>query len=513
MDNPLMLWGKKYIALGWSIIPVSSKGKEPLIPWGEFQQRCANHTELETWFTKWPNMNLGVVTGAISHLVVVDADGSEGLKSLVQGRLTSSVIALTGKGKQVFYKWTEPVGNSVKKLAPGVDIRGDGGFVVVPPSIHSNGKIYRWEKFIPAHLTIMPKLLPEPEVPIGKNKDLKYSEKPNSWIAEALEAMKNGNRDNTLFTICSRLRDDGYSEKDAFVLLSPHADRVGALGILEAKITNVWSRYEPSVRESIQSPRYLEQNSRLHIHSPANGDSYEKFRRFADNHMDIRGNLSTGFPTLDKMLEGGLKSERLFTLAARTGTGKTNWAISLARALCEQGKKVLFFSTEFRYEKIWQRYIATCPEPGSFRTHPLYVCDSFTPAINQVEEAIKQVKPDVFIFDHITHISEDRETIGQFMQGCNFLQRKYNCQGIIVAQLNRQADWVENGKRVEPRMSMIKSSGTIEQASSRVLLLSEVRVTPEYNEILGVLDKNDSGDRGLINFGLYKSPYVLKELI
>lgn len=59
---------------------------------------------------------------------------------------------------------------------------------------------------------------------------------------------------------------------------------------------------------------------------------------------------------------------------------------------------------------------------------------------------------------------------------------------------------------------MIKGSGTIEQASSRVLLLSEVKVTPEYNEILGVLDKNDSGDRGLIQFGLYKNPYVLKEL-
>jgi len=98
------------------------------------------------------------------------------------------------------------------------------------------------------------------------------------------------------------------------------------------------------------------------------------------------------------------------------------------------------------------------------------------------------------------------------MYGANFLQRKYQCQGIVVAQLNRQADWVEAGKRVEPRMSMIKGSGTIEQASSRVLLLSETRITPEYNEVLGVLDKNDSGDRGTINFALYKAPYVFKEL-
>ena len=121
--------------------------------------------------------------------------------------------------------------------------------------------------------------------------------------------------------------------------------------------------------------------------------------------------------------------------------------------------------------------------------------------------------PDVFIFDHINQMGEEREGLGTFMQGCNFLQRKYNSQGIMVAQLNRQADWVENGKRVEPRMSMIKGSGTIEQARSRVLLLSETRQTPEYNEILGVLDKNDSGDRGLINFALYKSPYHIRELV
>ena len=55
-----------------------------------------------------------------------------------------------------------------------------------------------------------------------------------------------------------------------------------------------------------------------------------------------------------------------------------------------------------------------------------------------------------WIFDHINHISEERESLGLFMQGANFIQRKYNCQGVMVAQLSRQADWVEQGKRVEP---------------------------------------------------------------
>jgi replicative DNA helicase len=271
-------------------------------------------------------------------------------------------------------------------------------------------------------------------------------------------------------------------------------------------------RLHKTGEQSLLLPSKYSESSGLSIHSPADDDSFNKFSESMAS-ISSRTGIRTGFPTLDRYFEGGLKSERLFTVAARTGTGKTNFAIALAANLCQQGKKVLFFSTEFQYSKIWNRYISTLSDKTGFRRHAFFVCDSFSPRIEQVEEAIKRVMPDVFIFDHINHLGEEREGLGAFMQGCNFLQRKYQSQGVMVAQLNRQADWVENGKRVEPRMSMIKGSGTIEQASSRVLLLSEVRVTPEFNEIIGVLDKNDSGDRGLLQFGLYKNPYIFKELI
>jgi hypothetical protein len=440
--------------------------------------------------------------------VAVDLDGMAGKQFGIRQNLRSSLISLTGNGTQVFYNWTEHVDNSVSKIAPGVDIRGDGGFVVVSPSVHPNGKLYRWEKFVPTEISALPAGLIQNIVPVS------LPSKEESWISEALGEMKNGNRDDTLFSICSRLRRDGYSEADTRFFLRPHAERVGAMDILEAKIRNVWNRYEPANRESVTFNQgiYRPDSEGLAIHSPDNDDSFNKFTSTISNEA-IRQGINTGFPTLDKYFEGGLKSERLFTIAARTGTGKTNFAVALSRNLCLQGKKVLYFSTEFSYQKLWRWYNHTPEISEQFRKHAFHVCDSFSPRIEQVEEAIKRVMPDVFIFDHINHIGEDRETLGSFMQGCNFLQRKYNCQGIMVAQLNRQADWVEDGKRIEPRMSMVKGSGTIEQASSRVLLLSEVRVTPEFNEILGVLDKNDSGDRGLIQFGLYKNPYIFKELI
>lgn len=512
----MLQWALKYLKQGLSVIPLEPRGKRPLIPWTEFQSRCATVEEVTNWFTKWPDANIGIVTGAISGVVVVDLDGPEGLSSASSIGINSSTISLTGNGKHLWYRNDTAVKNGVRVL-PGVDIRAEGGFVVVAPSIHESGRRYRWltpfvdiaklHKFPPGILSASPVLT-------------KDSVKEESWIAKALQEMTYGNIDTTLHRICSRLRADNWSSDDALVLLLPHAERVGATpGHLEEKIDNAWARYEPNprplldgVRKNLSRPQMpfggRNEGAELVIHSPSNAGSWESFKSVNKLGEELR----TGYRKLDAMCEGGFKSERLFTVAALSGHGKTNWAIALAKSLCEEGRTVLYFSTEYSYKKIWERYINALKKPEDFRGHAFHVLDTFTPNIDQVEEAVKQIKPDVFIFDHIQQVSKEKEALTNFMKGCQFIQRKYNTQGVVLSQLNRSADWVENGKRVIPRMSMLEGSATLEQASSRVLLLSEVKVTPEMNEIMGVLDKNDSGERGLINFGLYKNPYLMREL-
>ena len=508
-------WARKYIDLNWSVIPIEPKGKRPLIKWEEFQHRRASEEEIEEWLKKWPDMNIGVVTGEVSNLVVVDADGAEGIKHISNLKLVSQLSALSGKGKHLYYKYR---GEEPTRLWKGkndheeVFIRSEGQQVIAPPSIHPSGRIYRWERFVSDRIPNFPTALLA--VTNAANGSLiENCSKEENWLSEALEEMKNGHVHNTLVSVLGKFRHHNFSIADTVRLLSPHCpeDFTG----LENKVREIWERYDPAniLRPDVRTPLDSSDNrGQLSIKSPTNDNDFEQFR-LQMGPTNREAGIRTLFPTLDRYLEGGLKSERLFTIAARTGTGKTNFAIALAANLCSQGRKVLFFSTEFQYSKIWARYIATLSTQSEFRTHAFHVCDSFSPHIEQVEEAIKQVMPDVFIFDHINQLGDEREALGKFTQGANFLQRKYGSQGVLVAQLNRQADWVESGKRVEPRMSMIKGSGTIEQASSRVLLLSETRQTPEYNEICGVLDKNDSGDRGLINFALYKSPYVFKELI
>lgn len=143
---------RAYLRRGWSVIPVRAGAKRPLIAWQPFQERLPTAGELDGWFARWPDANVGVVTGAVSSLVVLDVDprhgGDVGLAQLEQrhGPLPDTVEAASGGGGRHLY-FAHPGGTVHNRvgLAAGVDLRGDGGLIIVPPSLHPSGRRYRWQ--------------------------------------------------------------------------------------------------------------------------------------------------------------------------------------------------------------------------------------------------------------------------------------------------------------------------------------------------------------------------------
>jgi len=142
---------RAYLARGWSVVPVEPRGKRPLVPWRRLQTRRASAAELERWFARWPDANVAIVTGRLSGLVVLDVDprhgGAASLDLLEAGQapLPETPEVLTGGGGRHLY-FRHPggrVGNRVD-LLPGLDLRGDGGCVVAPPSVHPSGRPYAW---------------------------------------------------------------------------------------------------------------------------------------------------------------------------------------------------------------------------------------------------------------------------------------------------------------------------------------------------------------------------------
>lgn len=106
------------------------------------------------WWAQWPDANVGVRTGAASGLLVLDIDvdsrGEESLARLEEGhgRLPATLTAHTGGGgRHLFFRHPgEDIRNSAGKLGHGLDIRGDGGYIVAPPSRHASGRAYRWQE-------------------------------------------------------------------------------------------------------------------------------------------------------------------------------------------------------------------------------------------------------------------------------------------------------------------------------------------------------------------------------
>jgi hypothetical protein len=140
-------------ARGWSVIPLAAKGKHPIIRWLAYQHALASEAEIREWFAQWPDANIGVVTGAISKLVVLDVDprhgGDESLSRLekLNTPLPRTVEATTGGGgRHVYFLHPGGIVRNKVSLVPGVDLRGDGGLVVVPPSIHPSGRSYVWRE-------------------------------------------------------------------------------------------------------------------------------------------------------------------------------------------------------------------------------------------------------------------------------------------------------------------------------------------------------------------------------
>ena len=127
----------------------SIPGKHPRTPNG-VKDATTDRTIIKAWWKRWPDANIGIATGPTSDIFVLDVDGNVGKASLKElqaehGRLPKTVTVKTGKGRHRYFRCGDArVGNSVGRLGNGIDVRGDGGYVVAAGSVHVSGAVYRF---------------------------------------------------------------------------------------------------------------------------------------------------------------------------------------------------------------------------------------------------------------------------------------------------------------------------------------------------------------------------------
>jgi uncharacterized protein (DUF927 family) len=238
-----------YAALGWSVIPLQPREKKPALKWEKYQRERADAEQIKKWWKRWPDANVGIVTGAVSGVIVLDVDGEEGRSSLKGKYLPRTCCAKTGGGGE-HYLYKHPgvtVANFAGKL-PGLDLRGDGGYIAAPPSVHPSGASYEWSLPPEAEaLHTMPDWLAE----------LIHASAPAEQVEgvdprTVLAGVEQGRRDSEIFRYAASLRARGIRKEEAQALVlraaaacSPPFPEEEAL----AKVDSAWRYEEGTTRE------------------------------------------------------------------------------------------------------------------------------------------------------------------------------------------------------------------------------------------------------------------------
>ena len=97
---------RSYIQQGYSILPVLPGDKRPAVEWKQYQERLPTDAEIVEWWTKWPTANIGIITGRISGITVVDVDGAIGLSSINAQPIKppATRVVKTPKGWHLYYQ-------------------------------------------------------------------------------------------------------------------------------------------------------------------------------------------------------------------------------------------------------------------------------------------------------------------------------------------------------------------------------------------------------------------------
>ncbi len=145
--SPIAEAAVEYARQGLSVILLEPRGKKPQGLWRPSISQALTPEQIGKAFETpgHGDCNVGIVTGAVSGVFVLDFDGTLQERDAIDSRsMPDTLVASTGRGLHWYFKMPGfPVRNAAKIL-PGADVRGDGGYVVAPPSVHPNGSVYKW---------------------------------------------------------------------------------------------------------------------------------------------------------------------------------------------------------------------------------------------------------------------------------------------------------------------------------------------------------------------------------
>ncbi len=228
MNNIYLEHALKYCDMGFSVIPIIPGQKKPMIKWQKYQKERATKEQITEWWTQTPNANIGIVTGKVSNLFVIDLDkhdpayDEDTVMQYIPDTIECPVVNTPKGGQHLYFAPPEEEITIGARFIPGCDFRGEGGYVLAPPSINGNGKPYSWYVNFDTTLHSRP---PKAAIKRIIESTLYRGDVDNMWtvdkkdntqlptLSTSVHIFEKGTRDESLFHIANCLVKTGNDEK------------------------------------------------------------------------------------------------------------------------------------------------------------------------------------------------------------------------------------------------------------------------------------------------------------
>ena len=435
---------KYAVVLGLPVFPLKPKGKTPLTRHG-FKEATTNPKQISAWWDNEPMANIGIATGGPAGLLVIDLDvdeekGIDGRETLRKwegqhGKLPDHTwLAITGRGGYHYF-YHDPFGSrSGTGLYEGIDIRGDGGYIVAPPSVHPNGRRYEWEQ--------SPEEFPLVEAGPRVNEFLHPA--PEKWGKSPLripDQIPEGGRVNAMVKLTCSLQSKGLSDEairtavraeNEEKCIPPLTDQE-----LEKEVFPALKRYEKGTR-----PYQGGAGSR-----PANDPQKEvSLVSMADIREEetiwlYQPYVPRGKITICAAYPGAGKTYLLCYMTACVSSGKSFFSQPLS--IGKPGK-VIYLTAEDGIGDTIKKRLRIC---GANMTNIATVLDKTRLAFDspEIENYMRDYKPDLMIFDpfqayigaeiDMNAPNRTREKLGYISE----LAEKYDVAVVLICHFNKNS--------------------------------------------------------------------------
>lgn len=365
-----------------------SPGKHPRTPHG-LADASADESVIAAWWRRWPYANVGIVTGTRSGLVVVDVDdgGADAIAALeARHEPLPATLANHTRPGRVHLIFRHPgilIPNSVRKLGPGLDVRGDGGYIVAPPSRHPDGHLYAWGPDLRGRLVPEPAPMPAWLVELTRRDRRRepvpatiaprpagtggtpYGRKALEGEVATLRSTGEGSRNDQLNTSAFKLfRLVAGGELDDAEVVAELAAAARGIGLEDREA----SRTIDSARAAaFGQPRQAPERPRREPPKPASKASTNgggtpvrvvppenppkepsrlKVARVELTPLDLGALFANPPPPARFLLEPHVLERRRHWVFGAAESGKSMWAAWVACRLTRQGRRVVYVSQE-----------------------------------------------------------------------------------------------------------------------------------------------------------------------